>query len=80
MLLSGKIKGIWGGTFHHVGNLLLRKYAKALGYESNFTILDNEDAKDLLSDCIVESGIDTKAIRFPKAGILENIGSLSVNY
>lgn len=79
MLLSGKIKGIWGGTFHHVGNLLLRKYAKALGYESNFTILDNEDAKDLLSDCIVESGIDTKAIRFPKAGILENIGSLSVN-
>ncbi|MBI5180799.1 MAG: ATP-dependent helicase, partial [Nitrospirae bacterium] len=79
MLLSGEIKGIWGGTFHHVGNLILRKYAKALGYESNFTILDNEDTKDLLSDCIVESGIDTKAIRFPKAGILEDIGSLSVN-
>ncbi len=79
MLISGEIKGIWGGTFHHVGNLILRKYAKALGYESNFTILDNEDAKDLISDCIVESGIDTKAIRFPKAGILEDIGSLSVN-
>ncbi len=79
MLLSGEIKGIWGGTFHHVGNLILRKYAKALGYESNFTILDNEDSKDLLSDCIVESGIDTKAVRFPKTGILENIESLSVN-
>src|SRR4030067_1590690 len=79
MLLSGEIKGIWGGTFHHVGNLILRKYAKALGYEPNFTILDEEDCKDLLSDCIVGAGIDTKAIRFPKAGILEDIGSLSVN-
>ncbi len=79
MLLTGELKGIWGGTFHHIGNMVLRKYAKAIGYESNFTILDNEDAKDLISDCIVESGIDTKTVRFPKAGILEDIGSLSVN-
>lgn len=79
MLLKGEIKGLWGGTFHHVANLILRKYAKMLGYESNFTILDNEDAKDLISDSIVESGIDTKAVRFPKAGIIEDIGSLSVN-
>ena len=79
MLLSGEIKGIWGGTFHHVGNLILRKYAKALGYEPNFTILDEEDCKDLIADCVTEAGIDTRAVRFPKAGILEDIGSLSVN-
>lgn len=79
MLLGGELKRIWGGTFHHVGNMLLRKYAKAIGYEANFTILDQEDCKDLIADCVTEAGIDTKAVRFPKAGILENIGSLSVN-
>ncbi|AEX86062.1 DNA/RNA helicase, superfamily I [Marinitoga piezophila KA3] len=36
------------GTFHHVCNMILRRYAKVIGYENNFTILDSEDAKDLM--------------------------------
>ena len=39
---------IWGGTFHHIGNMILRQNARRIGYHSHFTILDNEDAKDLI--------------------------------
>ncbi|GAB6190044.1 ATP-dependent helicase [Marinitoga arctica] len=36
------------GTFHHICNMILRRYAKVLGYENNFSILDSEDSKDLM--------------------------------
>ena len=35
-LLGQFPKLLWGGTFHHVANLLLRKYAKAIGYENAY--------------------------------------------
>ena len=37
-LYTGKIMG---GTFHHIGNMILRRYAKVLGYNSKFNILIN---------------------------------------
>ena len=61
---------LWGGTFHHIGNRLLRKYAKLLGYESNFTILDEEDSKSLIKVCVKEEGVDIKARRFPSAAVI----------
>ncbi len=39
---------VWAGTFHHIGNRLLRRHAAALGFEPNFTILDSEDQKDVM--------------------------------
>ena len=36
---------IWGGTFHAMGNRILRRHAELLGFRSNFSILDEEDAK-----------------------------------
>ena len=57
---------IWGGTFHHIGNLILRQNAKRVGYKRNFTILDNEDAKDMIEVVMKESKIDTKERCFPK--------------
>ncbi len=33
---------LWAGTFHHVGNLVLRKHADKLGYEKDYTILDSK--------------------------------------
>ena len=47
-LLGASAHGIWGGTFHSVANRLLRTYATRLGYTSGFTILDMEDARDLV--------------------------------
>ena len=39
-LLPTDISAIWGGTFHHVGNRILRRHAKLLGFGNDFTILD----------------------------------------
>jgi DNA helicase-2/ATP-dependent DNA helicase PcrA len=78
-LLPMDISQIWGGTFHHVGNRMLRRHAKLLGYGQDFTILDREDSASLLNDCIAEAKIDTKAERFPKGDVLAEIYSLAVN-
>jgi len=79
LLLKRDVKGIWGGTFHHVGNLILRRHAKEIGYQPNFTILDRADSKDLIDSCIAEAKIDVKARRFPKGDTLQAIYGLSLN-
>ncbi len=42
------------GTFHSVANRFLRKYAKLVGFESNFTILDDGDAEQLMKKSLGE--------------------------
>jgi len=79
LLLKRDLKGIWGGTFHHIGNLILRKHASLVGYQNNFTILDRSDAKDLIDACLGQAKIDVKARRFPKGETLQEIFSLSIN-
>ena len=70
---------IWGGTFHRIANLILRKHAASLGYDSNYSILDTEDATDLIDASIEDAAIDTKATRFPKASVLQDIISYANN-
>jgi DNA helicase-2/ATP-dependent DNA helicase PcrA len=50
-----------------------------LGYRRDFTILDREDARDLVGACLGEAEIDFKATRFPKADVLGDIFSLAAN-
>ncbi|MCU0784482.1 MAG: UvrD-helicase domain-containing protein [Verrucomicrobia bacterium] len=78
-LLEQEMASLWGGTFHSIGNRILRQHAKLLGFERDFTIMDREDAKHLISTCVGESDIDVKATRFPKAEVLGDIFSLAVN-
>ncbi len=78
-LLGYKPKGLWGGTFHHIGNLILRRYAHKLGYSRDFGILDREDSRGLVDSCIHELGIDTDKRRFPKAGVIEAIINFATN-
>src|SRR5882757_6440819 len=78
-LVGQELGALWGGTFHSIGNRILRQHAKLLGYERDFTILDREDAKHLINTCLAESEIDIKATRFPKAEVLGDIFSLAVN-
>src|SRR5690349_14572372 len=66
-LLGAELSTLWGGTFHSIGNRVLRRHARLLGYQPDFSIMDREDAKDLLQACIDEMQIDVKATRFPKA-------------
>ena len=78
-LLSQEMPGLWGGTFHSIGNRILRQHAPRLGYQRDFTIMDREDARDLINACVGESKIDVKATRFPKAEVLADIFSLAGN-
>src|SRR6266480_1484728 len=78
-LLGGDISSLWGGTFHSIGNRILRRHADLLDYPRGFTILDREDAKDLIAACLDEAEIDLKASGFPKAGVVADIFSLAVN-
>ncbi len=73
------LRKVWGGTFHSIANRLLRRHAVSLGYESNYTILDSEDSKDLIDSCIEEAAIDTKARRFPKGEVLREMFSFATN-
>ena len=70
---------IWGGTFHRIGNLILRRHAASIGFSSNYSILDAEDAKDFLAACVEEAAIDTKSKRFPKPEVLQDIISFANN-
>jgi DNA helicase II / ATP-dependent DNA helicase PcrA len=78
-LLPIDASGIWGGTFHSVGNRMLRRHGSALGYNSGFSIMDREDQKDLINTVVASAGIDPKEIRFPKGDVLAEIFSFVVN-
>jgi DNA helicase-2/ATP-dependent DNA helicase PcrA len=78
-LLGQELAALWGGTFHSIGNRVLRQHAGLLGYERDFTILDREDARHLINTCLAESEVDTKEKRFPKADVLGDIFSLALN-
>src|SRR4051812_3089905 len=78
-LLPMDASGIWGGTFHSIGNRMLRRHGSALGYNSGFTIMDREDQKDLINTVVANAGIDPKEIRFPKGDVLAEIFSFVVN-
>jgi len=78
-LLPVDASGLWGGTFHSVGNRMLRRHGSALGYSSGFTIMDREDQKDLINTVVASAGIDPKEIRFPKGDVLAEIFSFVVN-
>ena len=78
-LLGQELAMLWGGTFHSIGNRMLRQHANLLGYQRDFTIMDREDAKHLITTCVAESNIDVKATRFPKADVLGDIFSLALN-
>jgi DNA helicase-2/ATP-dependent DNA helicase PcrA len=78
-LLPVDASGLWGGTFHSVGNRMLRRHGSALGFSSGFTIMDREDQKDLINAVVASAGIDPKEIRFPKGDVLAEIFSFVVN-
>jgi len=78
-LLPVDATGIWGGTFHSIGNRMLRRHGSALGYNGGFTIMDREDQKDLINTVVANAGIDPKQIRFPKGDVLAEIFSFVVN-
>lgn len=70
---------IWGGTFHSIGNRILRRHAEAIGFRSGFSIMDREDQEDMIESVVAREGLRTPDRRFPKGGVLAEIFSLAVN-
>lgn len=77
-LLGPDADGIWGGTFHSIGNRILRRHADVIGFKSGFSILDREDQSDLLKSVVNDTGVPRDK-RFPKPDVLAELFSLSSN-
>jgi DNA helicase II / ATP-dependent DNA helicase PcrA len=79
MLLDNRCDQVSGGTFHSFANSILRKYAGTIGYESNFTILDQTDAEDVVNLIRTRMKFDKKEKRFPRKETLYDLYSRSLN-
>jgi DNA helicase II / ATP-dependent DNA helicase PcrA len=77
-LLGPDADGIWGGTFHSIGNRILRRHAEVIGFKPGFSILDREDQSDLLKAVANDVGVPRDK-RFPKPDVLAELFSLSSN-
>jgi len=69
----------WSGTFHSIGNRLLRRHATALSLDPAFTVLDRADSTDLMDLVRSDLGLARTRSRFPKKGTCLAIYSYSVN-
>jgi DNA helicase-2/ATP-dependent DNA helicase PcrA len=69
----------WSGTFHSVGNRLLRRFAHNLGLDPGFSVLDRGDAADLMDVARHELGLSKMSRRFPKKDTCLAIYSRCVN-
>jgi DNA helicase-2/ATP-dependent DNA helicase PcrA len=69
----------WTGTFHSIGNRLLRHYARHLKLDPQFSVIDRSDAADLLDGLRQELGLAAKEQRFPRKETCLQIYSYRVN-
>ena len=74
---GGRTAGMWGGTFHHIANRMLRSWADSLGYPRDFAILDAEDQRSLMGRVIKDMGFKPK--EFAKKELVLSLLSGAVN-
>ncbi len=63
MLGNREARNLYIGTFHSVFSRVLRADAERLGYPSNFTIYDTEDAKSVIKTIVKELNLDDKVYK-----------------
>ncbi len=78
-LLTVDTRRLMGGTFHSVGNRLLRRFGGRVGLGPNFTILDPEDAREMLEAATSDRKIPVVERRFPKGDVLLDLYSYTIN-
>jgi DNA helicase II / ATP-dependent DNA helicase PcrA len=69
----------WAGTFHSIGNRLLRHYAAHLRLDPQFSVIDRADAADLIDSVRQELGLAQLPQRFPRKETCLQIYSNRVN-
>ena len=70
---------VHGGTFHSVGHRLLRQFGSSAGLASDFTIMDQGDAEDLMQLARGALGFAKTSRRFPRKETLHWLYSRHVN-
>lgn len=70
---------VWSGTFHGIGNRLLREHADSVGLDPSFTLLDRSDSEDRLNLVRIDLGLARKNARFPRKATCLAIYSHTVN-
>ncbi len=78
-LTGGTSGSVWGGTFHAIGNRLLRQHAGLVGLQPNYSILDDEDQRDLIKVCVTEAKVKVEEKRFPSPAIVQDLISFAFN-
>jgi DNA helicase-2/ATP-dependent DNA helicase PcrA len=56
-------QSLWMGTFHSIFSKILRYEAEHLGFDSNFTIYDTQDSRNLYRAIIKEMQLDDKVYK-----------------
>ncbi len=79
LLTPYDVRRIWGGTFHHIANRILRVHGERIGLAPNFTILDQSDAYSVLDACLQELGHKKKDGVLPQGSVLFSMLSLARN-
>jgi len=70
---------VHGGTFHSAGHRILRRYAEQVGYTPRFSILDREDAGDLMGHALADVSPELPKRRLPRPRLLVDIYSFIIN-
>jgi DNA helicase-2/ATP-dependent DNA helicase PcrA len=78
-VVGASARQLWSGTFHAIGNRLLREYASALSLDANFSVLDRGDSADLIDIVRQDLGFARQAKRFPRKDTCLAIYSHRVN-
>ncbi|MGO9570222.1 MAG: ATP-dependent helicase [Desulfomonilaceae bacterium] len=77
-LLDSRVSKVSGGTFHSTGNLLLRRYAGLVGFDSSFSIMDQADSFEILEH-LRKSLIAPEDLKgFPKSRTISEVVSRAI--
>jgi DNA helicase-2/ATP-dependent DNA helicase PcrA len=76
---TAQVRLPWSGTFHAIGNRLIREYAARLGLDPSFSVLDRGDAADLMDVVRHRLGLSQTGQRFPRKDTCLGIYSHRIN-
>ncbi|MCF8331584.1 MAG: UvrD-helicase domain-containing protein [Bacteroidales bacterium] len=77
MIGGSHAKSVWMGTFHSIFARILRADGRHLGYPSNYTIYDMDDAKRLVRSIVKEMNLDPKT--YTPGHVLHRISAAKSN-
>ncbi|MCE5328960.1 ATP-dependent helicase, partial [bacterium] len=78
-ILDERCGKVSGGTFHSFANIMLRRYAKFVGFNENFTILDESDSEGAIGIIRAKLGYNKTEKRFPLKHTITEVISKSIN-